>query len=89
MQVRIIVSGYVQGVFFRHSAKQQAEQLDLVGWVKNNPDGSVEALAQGEKKALDDFINWCKKGPSFAKVEKIEVKWNEKSENYDQFEIIR
>jgi len=88
MQAHIRIYGQVQGVFFRSYAKEVADRLGLVGWVKNNPDGSVETVAEGSKEKLEEFVKWCKKGPSGAMVEKVEVKWGEKSEDYDQFEII-
>lgn len=89
MQVRIVIHGQVQGVFYRHSAKQLAEGLGIVGWIRNNPDGSVEAVACGPKDKLVEFIAWCKKGPPFAKIEDVEVEWSEVGEHYGGFEIIR
>lgn len=89
MQIRVIVYGSVQGVFFRHSARQLAQTLGLVGWIKNNPDGSVEAVAQGQKEKLVEFIGWCKKGPSLADVEKIEVDWKQVRQELVGFEILR
>lgn len=70
----IIISGKVQGVFFRASAKEQAENLGITGWVKNLPDGTVEIHAQGEKEAMQTFLEWCKKGPESAFVEQVQVK---------------
>lgn len=88
MQVHIVVYGQVQGVFFRHSARIEAQKLGLVGWVKNNPDGSVEALAEGPKEKLEEFIKWCQKGPTPAYVERVEIKWQKDSENFKSFEIV-
>lgn len=88
-RVHILVSGMVQGVFFRHSARQLAEKLGLVGWIRNNPDGTVEALAQGEKKSLEEFIAWCKKGPSASQVEKVDIEWDDKQGDHNDFEILR
>ena len=88
MRVRIKVFGQVQGVFFRSNAKDVAEKLGLVGWVKNNPNGSVETLAQGTKENLGKFLTWCKRGPSGAKVDKVEVEWGNRLENYDNFDVI-
>ena len=70
---QIKISGMVQGVFFRHSAKQKAEKLGLVGYVKNLDDGSVEVVVCGEENKIKEFINWCRQGPDSAKVEKAEV----------------
>ena len=89
MQVHIHIYGRVQGVFFRSSAKDMAGKLDLVGWVRNNPDGSVEVLAYGPKGRLEEFIKWCKVGPPGAFVEKIDTDWSEQEELGKEFIIIR
>jgi acylphosphatase len=69
--VNLKVTGLVQGVFFRASAKEVAEKLKVAGFAKNDPDGTVYIEAEGEEKALDKFISWCKKGPEYAKVEDV------------------
>ena len=71
-QVHILVSGMVQGVFFRYSTVSRARELRLTGWVRNLPDGRVEILAQGEKKKLEQLVSWARRGPSGARVSKIE-----------------
>lgn len=86
MRAHIKVFGKVQGVFFRGSAKIKAEEFAVIGWVKNCDDGSVEVMAQGEKKQVDQFIKWCKKGPPFAKVEKVEVDFRQ-DEDFPDFSI--
>lgn len=78
----------MQGVFFRSSAKKVAESLGLVGWVRNNDDGSVEALAKGSKENLEKFVSWCKKGPLAATVERVEVNWSKATGEFDKFVII-
>ena len=85
--ISIHVSGRVQGVGFRYSARSMAQGLGLKGIVKNLPDKSVYIEVEGNKKSLDDFISWCKKGPEYAKVS--EVRWfiGEKK-GYTVFEII-
>ncbi|MBW8887229.1 MAG: acylphosphatase [Fibrobacteres bacterium] len=70
----IRVSGRVQGVFFRASARIEAGRLGLSGFVRNEPDGSVYAEAEGEREALDLFVEWCRRGPPHARVESVEVK---------------
>jgi len=72
-RVRLIVSGRVQGVFFRAFAKEQARALDLKGWVRNMPDGSVELLLEGEGKAVGEMIEWCRKGPAHARVQDVKI----------------
>ena len=71
---QIKVSGFVQGVFFRHSAKNEAEKLALVGYAKNLDDGSVEIAVCGEKEKINEFIKWCHHGPALAQVDSVEIK---------------
>ena len=73
--VHIIVHGLVQGVFFRASAQARATELGLAGWVRNLSNGTVEIHAEGDKDALRHFIEWCQKGPPFAKVSQCELHW--------------
>lgn len=71
--INIKVYGRVQGIFYRVTAKEEAEKLGIKGFAKNEEDGSVYIEAEGEGENLDKFINWCQKGPPLAKVEKVEV----------------
>ena len=73
IQARLIITGKVQGVFYRFHATKTAQQLGLSGWVKNKPDGSVSALVQGEQSAVQQFIEWCKEGSPSAQVGNVEV----------------
>jgi acylphosphatase len=66
--VHIVVRGRVQGVWYRASAKARASELKLAGWARNCPDGTVEIHAEGDRQNLDQFIEWCRKGPSAAEV---------------------
>ena len=70
---RFLVSGRVQGVFYRDSARRQALALGISGWVRNLRDGRVEVLACGESGQLETFANWLEIGPEYAKVTNIEV----------------
>ena len=90
MEVRahFYIEGNVQGVFFRRSAKMQADKLRVVGLVRNRRDGSVEIIAQGSKSKVDAFIKWCKKGPPFSKVEKVEIEWKKNLEDFEEFEVV-
>ncbi len=72
--VNVIISGRVQGVWFRASTKQKANELGLMGWVRNTNDGAVEAVFEGEEEIVDRMINWCRHGPPMAKVKEILVK---------------
>jgi acylphosphatase len=67
------IYGRVQGVWFRASTREQAQRLGVSGWVRNNPDGAVEALAQGSIKAVDELLQWCRQGPPGAYVERVDV----------------
>lgn len=71
--VKILVSGRVQGVFFRQSTKTKAKEYGVLGTVKNLDDGRVEIFAQAEPAALETFIAWCHKGPIAARVDHVEV----------------
>lgn len=88
MTVNIKISGNVQGVFFRKSAKSEADKLGLFGWVRNNDDGIVEIQAGGDKKNLEKLIGWCKQGPPLARVEKVEVVWGDDDFEGEGFEIL-
>ena len=90
MKKRVIalVSGSVQGVFYRSETLQKAKELNLTGFVKNEPNGKVEIIAEGEKENLEKLIEWTRQGPTLAKVDKIEVKWDEDKGEFEDFEIV-
>jgi acylphosphatase len=67
----LLIQGHVQGVWFRESMRREAERLGVTGWVRNTPDGSVEAVAQGSHAAVDALIAWARSGPPMARVERI------------------
>lgn len=71
--IQIRITGRVQGVGYRAAARQKAVSLSLTGWVRNRPDGSVEAFAQGGQGALDALVAWCGDGPPAAKVAEVVV----------------
>jgi acylphosphatase len=72
--VHVFVSGMVQGVFYRSWAEDTARELGLSGWVRNLPDGRVEAVFEGQKSRVDRMVGLCRKGPPHAKVDKVEVR---------------
>lgn len=86
-RIHVFVSGKVQGVFFRQNTKNKSQQLDLKGWVKNLSDGRVEAVFEGEKEKIEQMINWLKKGPFLAKVENLEIEWQDYRGEFQEFEI--
>jgi len=71
--VRLSISGRVQGIWYRASTRETAESLGLSGWVRNLVDGRVEAVAEGDAKAVEQLLAWCRKGPPGARVDEIEV----------------
>jgi acylphosphatase len=81
---RVIVSGRVQGVFFRDTTRQRAEVAGVAGWVRNTPDGTVEAVFEGEPGAVDELVEFCRRGPGRAEVAGIEVE-EEQPENLSGF----
>ena len=86
-RVHILVKGAVQGVFFRSNTKREAESLDLTGYARNIGDGTVEIIAEGPKEKLDELVEYCKKGPEAAVVEKIDVKFDKATNEFEGFEI--
>jgi len=86
-QVQLFVRGRVQGVFFRASAQREAKRLGLTGWVRNRSDGSVEILAEGEEDQLKELIAWSNRGPSAARVERVDVRWRSFSGDFFDFRI--
>ena len=86
-RAEIVVNGQVQGVFFRASAKEEAEKLGLVGWAKNEPDGSVKIVAEGEEEGLKKLVEWVKLGTKFSRIDKVEVEWGEAESGFLGFEI--
>lgn len=89
MAKRLIISGKVQGVWYRVSAKQQADQLGLTGYVRNLPGGAVEAFVQGPEDALIAFESWCRSGPPHAKVLNIESTQQTPDPSLGDFDILR
>lgn len=82
---RLRVHGRVQGVWFRESMRQRAEELGVTGWVRNRSDGSVEALVQGPFEAVDAMTAWARRGPERAQVTRLEI-GEEKAERFARFE---
>lgn len=74
-RAQIRVEGRVQGVFFRQSTVEMAQGLGLCGWVRNLPDGSVEAQFEGERSRIEQAVAWCRQGPPRANVREVTVLW--------------
>jgi acylphosphatase len=84
-QLRAVVSGRVQGVSFRYYTEQRARQLGLVGHVRNLPDGTVEVVAEGDRRALQSLLLWLHRGPRMAIVEEVRETWGEPTGRYRRF----
>ncbi|MCP3103322.1 acylphosphatase [Myxococcus sp. K15C18031901] len=83
------IQGKVQGVFFRESARVEASRLGLTGWVRNRPDGSVEAVVEGEAEKLEQFVGWCHRGPAQARVDGVERTDGEATGEFSHFIVER
>ena len=83
----VLISGRVQGVWFRATTREKAEEYNIKGWVRNTSDGKVEAVFFGEEKDVDKLIQWCHHGPPLAKVEKVEVTPYTSKEEFKGFTI--
>ena len=89
VRAHVTIRGRVQGVYFRASTVYEAQNLGLTGWVRNCADGSVEAIAEGEKKRVDEWLAWCGRGPAGARVEKVDVRWLPYGGEFQAFQIKR
>lgn len=87
VNVHVIISGKVQGVWFRASTKQKADELGLKGWVRNTRDGKVEAVFEGEEEKVNEMIKWCHVGPRYAEVEDVKVEKGEVTNSFKDFSI--
>lgn len=86
--IHLLIKGKVQGVFYRATAKKIGDKLKLTGWIKNTINDDVEATVTGGEEQLQQFINWCKKGPEKAKVEDV-ITTQETETPFNDFEIVR
>ena len=77
VRAHVVIRGRVQGVWYRGSMENEAERLGVAGWVRNRPDGAVEAEVEGEREAVEALIAWARHGPPAARVTDVEVRWTE------------
>jgi acylphosphatase len=88
-RVHVRIEGRVQGVGFRWTAAEEARRRQLTGWVRNLDSGSVEAVFEGPRAAIEDMLRWCSDGPPGAYVRDVHAAWDEPSEHFVSFEIRR
>jgi acylphosphatase len=88
-RVHLSIEGRVQGVFFRYSTVEEAVRLRLSGWVRNCSDGSVEVVAEGPKKVIEELIRWCHHGPPGAHVHNVRIKWEAYKGEFSTFHTRR
>lgn len=83
------ITGRVQGVGFRNFTQRRARRLDLTGWVRNKPDGSVRLEAEGPQEALDELVEAVHQGPRMASVDDVAVEWDEATDEFEVFMVRR
>jgi len=87
VRAHAIISGRVQGVFFRMETKRAADRLGVKGWVRNLKDGSVEAVFEGDRDRVEATLEWCRQGPPQADVADVHVSWNDYAGEFKGFNI--
>ena len=85
--LHLLIEGRVQGVGYRQWFAGEARSLGLTGWVRNRPDGAVEIGVEGEEEELKEIIAWANRGPSAARVEKVDVRWRSYVGEFSEFKI--
>ena len=88
-RAELLISGLVQGVFYRASAREEGTRLGLTGEVRNLPGGEVEAIVEGPREQIEQFIAWCKRGPPSARVENVQVRWGDAGGEFRSLRITR
>jgi acylphosphatase len=87
VRARVLITGLVQGVSFRFYTKRKADSLGLAGWVRND-DGGVEAVFEGPEDKVKEMLDWCRKGPSFARVDNVDIDFMKHTGEFEDFRII-
>ena len=87
VKAHVFITGRVQGVYFRYRTRDEAKKYGVTGWVRNLPDGKVEAVFEGEKENVDKLIDFAGKGPSGAKVLDVDVNWQVYSGEFEDFKV--
>jgi acylphosphatase len=87
-RLHVLIEGRVQGVFFRASTRDEARARGLTGWVRNLPDGRVEALFEGDRRLLENMLAWCRQGPRYSYVDQVEVDWQSYQGDLMDFRVV-
>jgi acylphosphatase len=87
VRVHIHVTGRVQRVYYRKSAAEMAQHLGLTGWVRNHVDGSVEAVAEGPRPVVEQFVAWCQAGPPASAVATVHAEWAPATGEFSKFTL--
>jgi acylphosphatase len=87
-RLHVLIEGRVQGVFFRASTRDEARKLGLDGWVRNLPDGRVEALIEGDRRAVAEMLLWCRRGPKYSYVDRVDEEWLPFQGDLGEFRIV-
>ena len=87
VNVRALISGRVQGVFYRAETKKAAVRHNVNGWVRNLPGGDVEAVFEGKREDVEKMVDWCRKGPPASSVTSVKTEKNNALENFNDFQI--
>ncbi len=88
VRAEVIITGRVQGVWFRSTAREVAQSLGLTGWVRNRADGKVQAVFEGDENSVRRAVSWCHHGPSLADVTSVELDWKDATGQYRSFEVV-
>lgn len=88
VRAHLIIEGIVQGVFFRAHTREQADRNSVQGWVRNKPDGTVEAVFEGDEEAVKKLIEWCHNGPPEAVVKNVKTDWEIYKGEFKNFTVI-
>jgi acylphosphatase len=89
IRARVVIGGRVQGVAYRFETQYAAERIGVNGWVRNRPDGTVQALFEGERARVEEMIAWCRRGPALARVTAVDVSWEDYCGDLSDFRILR
>ena len=89
VRAHLRIYGRVQGVFFRSTMRDLARELGVTGWVRNLPDGSVEAIVEGEKGSVERIVEWAHQGPPLARVDRVQVRWEDYRGEFEGFRVVR